>query len=335
MGLFDWVGDVLGIGGGDVTVNAPTTPAPTETETAIQQEILKLLQTEKEPTKLDQMWDQYGEAVLKQAIDALPMSAEYQQMAYDLMKEQYDYYKSPEYQKQKELSLALTEYQLNAIQAAKGLGEITGDLSDQEMESLNTMESNAVTTLTETINREHKEVFETLMTQLVDRGVLQGSVGAQAIADVRKRADELITSGTRDIVTAKMSNILGLQESKRNWQLNLQDLVQRGVISGEQAVNQWAQSGISSATGQQNISQQLSQAAQQYAGQLTTQWDTSKLSGAISQWGSMAGMRASEATNALNAAIAQAQARASETASKWGAVGNIAGLASSAYIMKK
>ena len=331
---FDFVGDLFGGGGGDIIVEAPKIPPLTETELEIQKEMLALLKAKPEKTDLDLKWEAYGEAVLEQAINNLPMSAEYQQMAYDLMQEQYEYYRSPEYQKQKELSLALTEYQLEAIAAARGLGEITGDLSSQEIESLNTMEQNAITTLTETVNREHTEVFETLMAQLTSRGILQGTVGAQAIADVRKEADRLIASGTRDIVSAKMQNIIGLQESKRNWQLQLQNLVQQGAMGGEQALNQWAQSGLSTATGQANIASQLSEAARQYEGQLSQQWNTSKLSGGIGMMGQMAGIRSQEATNALNAAIASAQASAAKSASKWGAFGSGVGMIGAGLISR-
>jgi hypothetical protein len=237
-----------------------------------------------------------------------------------IVQQQLEYYDSDEYKQQQALQNELTQTQLESIRAAKELGGVSGELSASDMEALNTMEQNAITTLTETLNRDmSRQYMPDAIAQLVDRGVLQGDVGAQATAEVLKRRDELLAEGTREFSTRKMESQLNLTEAERNRRLQLLQLAQQGLISADQLKQQW----VSGATDMMNSQEALSQNWQN----LAQQWDTSKLGIASDlftrQAGLEAGLQDSAANRALQLQIANMQQGSSNTASKWNAIGNV------------
>jgi len=237
-----------------------------------------------------------------------------------IVQQQLEYYDSDDYKQQQALQNELTQTQLESIRAAKELGGVSGELSASDMEALNTMEQNAITTLTETLNRDmSRQYMPDAIAQLVDRGVLQGDVGAQATAEVLKRRDELLAEGTREFSTRKMESQLNLTEAERNRRLQLLQLAQQGLISADQLKQQW----VSGATDMMNSQEALSQNWQN----LAQQWDTSKLGIASDlftrQAGLEAGLQDSAANRALQLQIANMQQGSSNTASKWNAIGNV------------
>lgn len=311
------------LGGGDITV---TTPAPSETELEIQKQILELLQQSREKTPLDEKMEEYSMQLLEDQISALPLTQEQRQMAYELAKAQYEEYFSPEGQAKRELESQLIQWQLEGVKAAREMGAITGDLSEQEMDALNTLEANAIQTLEETVGRSEDKIMASTISEMVNRGMLQGDVGAQAMAEVGKRSQELIAEGTRDIESQKMSSILNIGEAQKNRQLAVQQMLQQGILTRDQADQLLAMNALNYAGGQQNIAQQFAQTAQQFGAGLEQDWLQSQLTGSLNAWGQMMNFRGTQANQALQAAIANQQSDTSRFGSLMGAIGTGGGI---------
>ena len=243
--MFDFIGDIFDTGDDIV---APPPPEPTETELAIQEAILKMLQEEG------------GLSEQEQALQ--------------------------------DLTYQLIEAQLQDILDARNAGDTLGDLSDQEREALDTMEQNAVNSLIESVGRGHEEISGKMIADLVDRGVLQGNVGAKALADLGEESQRLIAEGTTSIESEKMRAILALGESKAGRELQME---QFGIQAG------------------------------QFSKGLAQQWKQTQMGGGLNMWGTMGGYRQGEADRALNAAIATAESQAAIKASMWNAFGGAAG----------
>jgi len=278
-----------------------------------------------------QMQD-YSYQLMEQQIENLPMDQQQKEWAYEMAQEQYEYYKSPEYQAQKELSSQITQWQLESVETARELGGITGDLSEQEMGALDTMEQNAIETLTSNINREQEEVMGGVISSLVDRGVLQGDIGAKVMGDVYERSMELLSEGVAGIESQKMQNILQMGEAQKSRQLQQMQMMMGGQISQEQLKQGWTGQAMQSAGGQSALNQQFTQNATQLSAGLAQDWQQTQLSAGLQAWGTMGQQRSANADRALNASIANAQSSAAGSASAWGAFGNIAGMAAMAAI---
>ena len=280
----------------------------------------------REPTKLEQMMEDFGEQSLQQMIDDMPMNQEMKQMAYDWAKQQQQEMQDPdgEYQKRKELNLSLMNMQLEGIEEARALGDITGDLSDQEMEALNTMETNAIDTMTKTVMHETEKVMGGVVSQMVDRGVLQGSVGAQTMADVGKRATELIAQGSQAIASQKAGNILQMGEAQKQRQMQTKQMLQSGVLAGQGMGNQWTGQAMGYVGGQSNLAQQMQQTGQQYSAGMALQGEQMRAGLGSQMWGTMYGGRQAGADRALAAQIAMTQAEAQKYSARFGAYGSVA-----------
>ena len=324
---FEYSGPVaLCKGGGGTTIVNPPAPAPTETELAIQREILATMQKPK--TESEQLMDQYTIQILKSQIENLPLETQYKQLALEYMNKQIQEMDSPEAQAQKALESELTQWQLEGIKAAREMGAITGELSASELTALDTMEQNAITKLQTNVGIDAQKVMQKTVAEMVDRGVLQGDIGAQAIAEVGKRTQELLTQGISDIESTRMGQQLGLQSEKANRELAWRNALMSGALSQEQFGEMQGQNIMSNYLNQQ----QMQNVASQYSTGLSQQWEQTKLGAGISQWSQMAGLRGQEANRALEASIASSQAKASESASMWMAGGTAAGIGVAAFI---
>ena len=321
-------------GGGGTTVVAPPTPEPTPEELAIQREILSIMQEDRVPTENELKIEEYTLQLIEDQISALPINQEYREMALEMARMQFDEYTSPAAEARRATEKEYWEFRLEGIQKAKELGEITGDLSDQEMAALDTMYGTAQANLETSLQRGVDNILPSVVAEMVDRGVLQGDIGAKAIADVYERKAELLSEGTLSLEGQKASSILAMGEAQKNRQLQLQQLLQSGLISGEQADQLYAQNAWGAVGGQGALAQQSMLSAQQFASGLSQQWEQSKLNAGIAQWGQMAGMRGAEADRALQAAIATAEAESAASASKWGALGSVGGMLGMAGISK-
>ena len=279
-----------------------------------------------------QMQD-YSYQLMEQQIENLPMDQQQKEWAYEMAQEQYEYYKSPEYQAQKELSSQITQWQLESVETARELGGITGDLSEQEMGALDTMEQNAIETLTSNINREQEEVMGGVISSLVDRGVLQGDIGAKVMGDVYERSMELLSEGVAGTETQKMQNILQMGEAQKGRQLQQMQMMMGGQISQEQLKQGWTGQAMQMAGGQSALNQQFTQNATQLSAGLSQDWQQTQLNTGLQAWGNMGAQRGDASNRALQSAIAQSQASAAGSASQWGAMGSAAGMIGAAAIM--
>jgi len=296
-------------GGGGVTV---VEPPPSETELEIQKLILAQMKEPKVLSENEQLMEDYSKQLLETRLEGLPAEKEMQELSMALLKEQIGYSRD----------------MLARLSEAKELGEITGDLTEDEITKLDQLEENAISRLTEVVGEDAQEIVKSEIAQLVDRGVLQGNIGARAIAKIGEAATKEIARGTTDIESLRIQQELGMEESKRQFGLQYQSLVQQGILTREQAIMGMAQNVMP----QQFAQAQFATQAGQFQPQLKQQWEMAKLTGGIQQWGQMAGMRGAEADRATQAAIANSQAKAATTASMFGAVGNIAGMAGAAAI---
>lgn len=324
------VGDVLDPGswggaGGARQTPSPPPPEASEEEKAYYKAITDILT--REPTDLEKLIEDFSEQALQQMIDNLPLDQEMKEMARDWAIKQKAEMEDPEgeYAKRKELNLALIKMQLEGIEEARALGEVTGDLSDQEMEALNTMEANAIQTMTETIGRETEKIMGITIADMVDRGVLQGTVGAKVMADVGERATELIAEGTRAITSQKMGSILQMGEAQKARQIQIKQMLQSGVLTGQGLGQQWTGQAMGFVGGQSALAQQMQQTGQQFGAGLALQGEQLRAGLASGAWGTMYGGRQSAADRALQAQIAMTQAEASKYGARWGAYGQAAG----------
>jgi len=204
--------------------------------------------------------------------------------------------------------IAFTRKQLENLADAKELGEITGDLSPEEIEMLDTLEANAVQQLTTEVNRQLEDVMGKEVASLVSRGVLQGGIGAETMARLGEKATRIIAEGTTAISSKRIEQELmmreGTKERTLREQLATQEMAQ--AMAGGAYGASWTVPGMALTAGQ-------------YQTGLGAQWDISKM-------GTVAGLYTGQEQKAAQMAMAGMQASATETASKWGALGAGAGL---------
>jgi len=301
-------------------------------EDQLLEEMLEQMRAEPAMSETQQAIEELTLQMLQQQMENLPLQQEQWEASQDLFMQQIEEYNSPEAQAKRALSAELVDFQMEQIQAARDLGEITGDLSEQEMTALNTMETNAIQTLTSTVQEQTEEMMGKTIAQMVDRGVLQGDIGARAMADIGEASAEAIAQGTSAIVSQKMGAVVGMGEAQKGRQLQMQGMVQAGAMGREAAQQQWVGQAFGMTGGQQAAQQQFAQTASQFSAGLARDWEKTQLGAGMQMWGGMVGQREAAAERALQMSIAQMQASAAKSASKWGAFGNIAGMAGFAAI---
>lgn len=288
----------------NVTVS---TPAATPEEVDIQKQMLELMKQDRQMTPYQEEMQGYAKTIAQAAVEQIPQLQKMNEYEMQLFERQLAELDSPAAQLRRQVETSQLEWQLARIEEAKSLGEITGDLSEQEMTALDTMANNAITTMTQNVNRELNDVMGKTIADLTNRGVLQGDVGATQMAKVQERALELISTGTAGIESQKMANIIQLGEAQKSRQLQMQQMVQQGTITRAQMDQSLAGGLLNYAGGQQQYAQQYAQAADQFSSGLSQQWDQSRVNAGLSAWGLMAGIRGDEAKRQLGAAIATGQ----------------------------
>jgi hypothetical protein len=217
------------------------------------------------------------------------------------------------------MQLEYAKQQLEWLKDAREMGEITGDLTADELAMFDQMEQNSIQTLTEAVQKGVTDISSKEIASLVSRGVWQGDIGAHAIADIGERASEQIATGTREINTTKNANILTAMDSKRNRQLQ-EILAAQGNVG-----NVWNATQAANVAGQGMAMQ-----AAQYGAGLKNQWDTSKMNTAVAAASNMQNFRGLQATNALKANIATGENQAAVAGATYGAAGTGAGIAAAA-----
>jgi len=214
---------------------------------------------------------------------------------------------------------SLTEYQteylnyqrdlLKNIQEAKELGTLTGDLSSEEIEGLDTLEANAIQQLTTQVNKQLEDVMGKEVASLVNRGVLQGAIGAETMARLGEKATDIIAKGTTDIESTRISQELGMREAAKDRELR-----QLGLLQGS------GTSAMGLGQSMEQFEKNLAMSGSQYATSLGQNWELGKLNAA-------AGLYGGAANRAMQQAITNRQAQASERSGFWGAIGTGVGLA--------
>ncbi len=300
---YEYKGPVALCGGG--TSVSYKTPEASKEEKAYYAALTAKINEPAVQTENEKLLEEYTKQILQQEVANLPAQQEYQAASLDLLKQQ----------------IAYTSKQLQNLSDAQELGDITGELTQEQKDLFNQMETDAITTLTNSVNREQREVVDTAIADLVGRGVLQGSIGEKIISKIGTEATRLISEGTSSISQSKNAQELAAIESNANRQLQLRSLVQQGILSREQAAQNMALGGYAQSTQPFLTATQ----ATQYAQGLSSQWQNQQLAGLQSTYANQLAFRGQQGTNALNAAISSSQANAQGSAGLMGGLGSLAG----------
>lgn len=232
--------------------------------------------------------------------------------------------------------IAYASRRLGEIEQARKLADMTGTLTSDEKKMFDEMESSAVANLKSQVNEQSSEVWDAAIADLVNRGVLQGTVGEKILSTIGSDTLRMIGEGVNTIRGQKNAQMLQMIEGNKNRALT------------------WQQMLTNEAMGLLGI-------GQGYAGQVSTEnmaTETRALQKALAELGAnvqLAGFASNEAIAAatreiqlkqlgmtkygldLDAAtrlqVAGMQSNASSTANKYGLAGNLA-LGGAGLLMK-
>lgn len=218
--------------------------------------------------------------------------------------------------------IAYQKDQLTWLQDARDLGEISGDLTPEEITLLDDLEASAISEITTQVQDALEETMGTEMARLTASGVLQGGIGEETLARLGEKAAKAIASGVGEVERSRMTSELGMRESTKDRNLRIQEMVQTGVLTREQGMSQMAMGMWGEEQTQSRFEQEMGFQASQFAPGL-----------ALGAWGVSSGARESAANRALQMTIANMEARAARRAGKYQAIGTIGGMAAAAGIM--
>jgi len=94
-------------------------------------------------------------------------------------------------------------------------------LSDEEKGFLETIRSNATTNMINTVNESTANIAESRIADMVNRGVLQGSIGRETIAKIYETAGKVIGEQSRNIESDIAGMGVGILEQKKQNQMGL------------------------------------------------------------------------------------------------------------------
>jgi hypothetical protein len=114
--------------------------------------------------------------------------------------------------------------QLTSVSEAKKLGEITGTLTSKDLSLFDEMEASAVANLKSQITEETKDVWYSSIADLVNKGVLQGTVGTRILSEISNNSMNKFTEGVNNIRTARNTAILSTLEAEKNRQATSMNL---------------------------------------------------------------------------------------------------------------
>jgi hypothetical protein len=109
-----------------------------------------------------------------------------------------------------------TSRQLSSVEEARKLGELTGTLTSKELAMFDEMESAAVTNLKSQVNEQTQDIWNTALADLVNKGVLQGTVGSRILGEIGGDAIQKIAEGVNNIRISKNTGILSAVEASKN-----------------------------------------------------------------------------------------------------------------------
>jgi hypothetical protein len=117
-------------------------------------------------------------------------------------------------------------------------------ISDRETALLDEMEANEIAKFTKRVMERSNEINQTAIASLVNRGVLQGTVGENVLSRLNKETMETIGEGTADIQTQRMASEMGLIAQGRDLALKSEALDWSKERFGEEldwTKQQWAE----------------------------------------------------------------------------------------------
>lgn len=217
---------------------------------------------------------------------------------------------------------------LSEIEEARNLGKITGTLTSGELKLFDEMETSAVENLKSQVNKETEEVWDRAIADLVNRGVLQGTVGSKILGTIGSDSLQMIAEGVNNIRIAKNTNILTVGEANKNRAMQ-ESLALLGVGQGyagsalsfdtnKLGLGASSTMGFAGLESQENIAEQnraLQEALAQMGITATRENLNKQLTAQMYGW---------DLDAKTKLAIAAMGADASKTASQWGAGGNLA-----------
>jgi hypothetical protein len=194
---------------GDTTVAAPQ---KTSTEEATDAAYLKYIQSmqdrldnpDKYKTEIEKMMDEYGVEMMQHYMDSIPEQEAYNDKMMQYMTQLIDY----------------NSQQLQNAQTIKELSSYTGALTTEEKAMLDQVAQNSIDKITSTVNEETADIVSAKIADLVDKGVLDSTVGQNLLGDVAESAQKAIAQGTTDVETARMQQELSIQQTNKDRALN-------------------------------------------------------------------------------------------------------------------
>lgn len=110
--------------------------------------------------------------------------------------------------------IAYASRRLKDIEEARKLGGITGTLTSEDKRIFQEMEDSAVSNLKSQVNSQTQDVWNTALSDLVNRGVLQGTVGQKILGTISSENVRTIAEGANAIRGQTNSNMLNAAIAK-------------------------------------------------------------------------------------------------------------------------
>jgi len=120
--------------------------------------------------------------------------------------------------------IAYASRRLTEIEEARKLLNKTGTLSAEETTLFNDMEAAAVTNLKANVRDETQDVWDTALADLVNKGVLQGTVGSMILGEIASEEVKTVAEGVNNIRIAKNTDMLNMIQGNKNLALQYDTL---------------------------------------------------------------------------------------------------------------
>ena len=179
----------------------------------------------------EDLYNEYTGLALKQAIRTLPIGERQQELGLEMLEKSWADMNSPEAQQMRQAEAEQASLLIMRIQEAKDLGEITGDLTPQEIEQFRVMEENAYNQMQSATEDTANKVFSSTISDMVNRGVLQGDVGRQAMNDVGKNVTEYVARSGGDISSQMAGQKLSFMENKKKDRMGWEEALMGMEVS--------------------------------------------------------------------------------------------------------
>lgn len=120
--------------------------------------------------------------------------------------------------------IAYASRRLKEIEAARKLLNKTGTLSAEETALFDDMEAAAVTNLKANVRDETQDIWDTALADLVNKGVLQGTVGSMILGEIASEEVKTVAEGVNNIRIAKNTDMLNMIQGNKNLALQYDTL---------------------------------------------------------------------------------------------------------------